>query len=95
MLKLDERQTLLLNTLGNASRLRIFLALWKSKEELTVYRICRFTGLKRRLVDYHLPKLIESKLVLKKVYGEIPLYTINKEGHEANALIEFFKKVKI
>lgn len=95
MLKLDERQATLLDAVGNTSRLKIFLVLWKSKEELTVYRICRFTGLKRKLVDHHLPKLIESKLVLKRVYGEIPLYTVNRDGNEAKALIEFFKKLKI
>jgi len=94
MLKLDERQTTLLDAIGNTSRLKIFLALWKSKEELTVYKICQKTWLKRENVDYHLRKLIESKLVLRKVYGEIPLYTINRESGEANALIEFFIKTR-
>lgn len=94
MLKLDERQTTLIKALGNASRLKILLALWKSKEELTVYKISKKTWLKRESVDYHLRKLVESKLVLRKVYGVIPLYTINKQSPEANALIEFFIKTK-
>jgi len=95
VLKFDERQTMLLDAIGNSSRLKIFLALWKSKEELTVYKISQKTWLKRESVDYHLRKLVESKLVLRKVYGVIPLYTINKESPEANALIEFFIKARL
>jgi len=95
MLNLDERQNVLINAMGNTSRLKILLALWKSKEELTVYKISQRTWLKRERVDYHLQKLLESKLVLRKVYGEIPLYTINRESPEANALIDFFIKTKL
>ena len=95
MLKLDERQTALINAVGNASRLKILLTLWKTEEELTVYKISQKTWLKRERVDYHLRKLLESKLVLRKVYGAIPLYTINKESTEANALIEFFTKTRL
>ena len=95
MPKPDERQTVLVNALGSASRLKILLALWKSKEELTVYKISQKTRLKRERVDYHLRKLVESKLVLRKVYGTIPLYTINEESPEANALIEFFTKTRL
>ena len=95
MLKLDERQTALINAVGNASRLKILLTLWKTEEELTVYKISQKTWLKRERVDYHLRKLLESKLVLRKVYGAIPLYTINKESPEVNALIDFFIKTKL
>lgn len=94
MLKLDERQTKIVNTVGNTSRLKIFLALWKARGELGVYKICKYTKLKRNLVNYHLRKLVESRLVLRKVYGVIPLYTINRESLEANALIEFFVKAR-
>ena len=89
---LDDKQAMFLDTIGNGSRLKIFLALLKSKDELTLYKICRLTGLKRKLVEYHILKLIVGELVLKKVYGQIPLYTINNESREANALIEFLTK---
>lgn len=95
MFKLNEGQTSLINAVGNTSRLKILLALWKSTEELTVYKISQRTLLKRERVAYHLQKLLESKLVLKKVYGVIPLYTINKGSPEANALIDFFTKTKL
>lgn len=94
MLKLDERQAVLLDAVGNASRLKIFLALWKARDELVVYKTCKYTRLKRNLVNYHLRKLVESRLVLRKVYGVIPLYTMNKDSLEANALIELFIKAR-
>ena len=95
MFKLDERQTVLINAIGNASRLKILLALLKSKEELTVYKISQKTRLKRERVNYHVRKLINSKLVTKKVYGVIPLYAINRESPEAKALIDFFIKTRL
>ncbi len=95
MFKLDERQTVLINAIGNASRLKILLALLKSKEELTVYKISQKTRLKRERVNYHVRKLVNSKLVTKKVYGVIPLYTINRGSSEAKALINFFIKTRL
>jgi len=95
MFKLDERQTVLINAIGNASRLKILLVLLKSKEELTVYKISQKTRLKRERVNYHVRKLINSKLVTKKVYGVIPLYAINRGSPEAKALIDFFIKTRL
>lgn len=95
MLRLDERKNTLIDALGNKSRLKILLALWKSNEELTVYKICRFAGLGRSVVVRNIRNLVESKLVSKNAYGEIKLYKINEGCEEAEALIDFFIKAKL
>ena len=95
MLKLDEGEKRLLNTIGNESRLKILITLRKSEQELTIYKISRFTGLGRNSVVRHIKNLVGSELVIRKIYGEIPLYTINKNNLKANALIDFFSKIKI
>jgi len=95
MLKLDEGKKKLLKAIGNESRLKILIALWKSNQELTIYKICRFTGLGRNSVVRHVRNLVRSELVSKKIYGEIPLYTINKDNFELNALIDFFRKTRL
>ena len=94
MLKLDEEKKRFIDAIGNPSRLKILLALWKSDKELTVYKICQRTGLGRSAVSRHLHNLVETGLVSKKIYGEIPLYGIKKEDFRALALIEFFAKTK-
>ena len=95
MLKTDENKKKFLHAIGNEARLKILRALWKSDLELTIYKISRFTGLGRHSVVRHIQNLVERELVLKKVYGEIPVYTINKDKPEAKALIEFFRKVRL
>lgn len=47
MLKLDEEKKKFIDAIGNPSRLKILLVLWKSDKELTVYKICQRTGLGR------------------------------------------------
>ena len=95
MLRLNAAQKQLLEVIGNASRLKILLALWKHNKELRIYKICQFTGLGRSAVRRHIEVLVESGLVSKKLYGEIPLYSINEKNTVANALIEFFIKTKL
>jgi len=95
MLKLGENDKTFIETIGDSSRLKILLALWKSGEELRVYKICRFTGLGRSSVRRHLDKLVESGLVSRKIYGEIALYSINKNYPKANALARFFKEADL
>lgn len=94
MLRLNARQKQLLEVIGNVSRLKIVLALWKYNKELRIYKISQFTGLGRSAVKRHIQVLVESGLVSKKIYGEIPLYSINKENLIARALIDFFTKMK-
>jgi len=94
MLKLDEEKKRFIDAIGNPSRLKILLVLWKSDKELTVYRICQHTGLGRSAVSRHLRKLLENELICRRVYGEIPLYAINGNDSRARAMIEYFAKIK-
>jgi DNA-binding transcriptional ArsR family regulator len=93
MLKLDEEKKRFIEAIGNPSRLKILLVLWKSDKELTVYKICQRTGLGRSAVARHLLMLVNAGLVSRRVYGEIPLYTINGKDSRARAMIEFFAKI--
>lgn len=95
MLKLDEEKKEFIDAIGNPSRLKILLVLWKSDKELTVYKICQRTGLGRSAVVRHLNNLVASGLVSRALFGEIPLYTINKGESNATAIIEFFVKARL
>ena len=93
VLNLDESKKVLINAIGNESRLKILLVLWKSNQELTIYKICRFTGLGRSSVGRQIRNLVEWDLVSKKIYGEIPLYTINNENRFLPFKILSFSKI--
>jgi len=95
MLKLDEEERRFIEAIGNPSRLKILLVLWKSDKELTVYKICQRTGLGRSSVSRHLRNLVETGLISRKIYGEIPMYTINRNDFRAKAVVEFFIKIKV
>jgi len=95
MLKLDEEKKRFIEAIGNPSRLRILLALWKSDKELTVYKICQRTGLGRSATSRHLGNLVDTGLVSRTIYGQIPLYTINGDNLKAKAVIEFLTKTKL
>jgi len=82
----------LINLLGNRSKLRILIALWKSRDELTVYRICKSTGLKRSVVHHHIRELVNGGLVQRKRYGEISLFTLNSDSPYGRAFKEFLDK---
>jgi len=94
MLRLSAAQKQLFEVIGNASRLKILLALWKYNKELKIYKICQFTGLGRSAVRRHIQVLVENGLVSKKIYGEIPLYSINMENPITKALTDFFTKIR-
>jgi len=94
MLKLDEEKKKFIEAIGNPSRLKILLVLWRSDKELTVYKICQRTGLGRSAVSRHLHNLTETEIVSRRIYGEIPLYTINRNDSRARAIMEFFSKTK-
>ncbi|MBS7632804.1 helix-turn-helix transcriptional regulator [Candidatus Bathyarchaeota archaeon] len=95
MLKLDEEKKRFIEAIGNPARLKILLVLWKSDKELTVYKICQRTGLGRSAVSRHLWNLVDVGLVSRGIYGEIPLYGINKNDFRAMATTEFFTKTKL
>ena len=92
MQKFDADNKEFIESIGNSSRIKILATLWKFDEELNVYKICRHTGLGRKAVNLHLNKLILNKLVSKKAYGSITLYTLNERNPKLIALVEFFKK---
>jgi len=95
MLKLDEEKKRFIEAIGNSSRLKILLVLWKSDKELTVYKICQRTGLGRSAATRHLHNLVEVGLVSRSLYGEIPLYTINVDNFRVKGISEFFSKMKL
>jgi len=95
MLKLDEEKKRFIDAIGNPSRLKILLALWKSDKELTVYKICQHTGLGRSAVVRHLRMLVNTGLVSRRVYGEIPMYALNPNEPRVRGIIDFFVKTKI
>jgi len=94
MLKLDEEKKTFIEAIGNPSRLKILLVLCKSDKELTVYKICQRTGLGRSAVSRHLRSLVEVGLVSRRIYGEIPLYGIDRNDSRAIVLVEFFAGIK-
>lgn len=95
MLKLDEEKKRFIEAIGNPSRLKILLVLWKSDKELTVYKICQRTGLGRSAVARHLLMLVNARLVSRRVYGEIPVYTLNTDEPRVRGIIDFFVQTKI
>jgi DNA-binding transcriptional ArsR family regulator len=92
MLKLDEEEKRFIEAIGNPSRLKILLTLWKSDKELTVYKICQRTGLGRSAAARHLHKLVVAELVSRKIYGEITLYSINRNDSRARTIVELLVK---
>jgi len=75
--------------------LKILLVLWKSEKELTVYKIRQRTGFGRSAASRHPGSLVDAELVYGRIYGEIPLYAINKDDFGSTALIGFFAKMKL
>jgi len=95
MLKLDEEKKRFIDAIGDPSRLKILLALWKAEKELTVYKICQRTGLGRSSASRHLRNLVETGIVSRSIYEEIPLYNFNRDDNRATTLIDFFAKIKL
>jgi|YelNatPaOPRAMG01_1025707.scaffolds.fasta_scaffold77320_1 DNA-binding transcriptional ArsR family regulator len=80
-----------LGLVGNPSRLRILLALARHREELSVYKIAKFSGLGRASITKHLPLLAEGGLVRKRAYGRISLYSLS-ESPLTRGLMAFFRE---
>lgn len=95
MFRLEEEKERFVDAIGNSSRLKILLVLWKSDRELTVYRICQRARLGRSAVSRHLRILVNVGLVSRKIYGEIPLYSINHGDSNAKALMDLFKEARL
>jgi DNA-binding transcriptional ArsR family regulator len=85
-----------LEALGGKTRLKILITLARSKEkELTLYKLAKFSGIKKDAIRKNMPMLLETGLVIKKEYGAIKLYSLNKENPIVESLIEFFIKTKL
>jgi DNA-binding transcriptional ArsR family regulator len=80
-----------LGLMGNPCRLRILLTLARHREELSVYKIAKFSGLGRASITKHLPMLVERGLVGRRVYGRISLYSLS-EGPLTRGLVAFFRE---
>jgi DNA-binding transcriptional ArsR family regulator len=86
----------LLKIIGNESRLRILLALAKHLgDSMTVYKIAKFSGLERKVIRVHLPKLVEAELVQTKMYGPISLYSLNRESTPVRHLMGLFSDSRL
>jgi DNA-binding transcriptional ArsR family regulator len=90
-----DREEKLLDALGNRARLKILLTLARSSTPLTIYKICRYSGLGRSTINRNIRTLVRSELVERVLYGEIPLYTLNIEKKEVEALVKAFHEMKL
>ena len=87
---------LLLKTLGSEARLRILLVLARNRgEDLTIYKIAKFSGLDRKVIRKHLGKLVETNLVHMKSYGPISVYSINSENGPVQRVIDLFNEARL
>ncbi len=86
----------LLKTLGNESRLRILLALAKYRsDDLSVYKIAKFSGLDRKIIKKHLRQLIEANFIQTKTYGPVYLYSLNQESPHVQRLVDLFNEARL
>jgi DNA-binding transcriptional ArsR family regulator len=87
---------LLLKTLGSEARLRILLVLARNRgEDLTIYKIAKFSGLDRKIIRKHLGKLVEADLVRFKSYGLISVYSINCDNGPVKRIIDLFNEARL
>ena len=87
---------LLLKTLGSEARLRILLVLARNRaEDLTIYKIAKFSGLDRKIIRKHLGKLIAANLVHMKSYGPIYVYGINGDSGPVQRVVDLFNEARL
>ena len=86
----------LLKTLGSEARLRILLVLARnSGEDLTIYKIAKFSGLDRKIIRKHLGKLLAANLIHMKNYGPIYVYSINNDNAPVQRIIDLFNEARL
>lgn len=90
-----DREEKLIDALGNRARLKILLTLARSSTPITIYKIGRNSGLGRSTINRNIGILVRGKLVERVLYGEIPLYTLNIETKEVEALVKAFHEMKL
>jgi len=86
----------LLKALGSEARLRILLALAKyNQDELTVYKIAKFSGLDRKAIKRHLHKLVEAELVKTRMYGPLFVYSLNDQNMHMQKILDLFNGARL
>lgn len=86
----------LLKALGSEARLRILLVLARNPgENLTVYKIAKFSGLDRKVIRKHLGTLLAANLVYMKNYGPVCVYNINRDNGPVKRIIELFDDARL
>jgi DNA-binding transcriptional ArsR family regulator len=86
----------LLKTLGSEARLRILLVLARNRgEDLTIYKISKFSGLDRKVIRKHLGKLLSANLIHQKNYGPIYVYSINSDSGPVQRIIDLFNETRL
>jgi len=64
-------------------------------EELTIYKIAKFSGLDRKVIRKHLGQLVTSNLVNMKIYGPISVYSINSDNGPVQKIIDLFNEARL
>ncbi len=76
--------------------MRILLALAKyNQNELTVYKIAKFSGLDRKAIKRHIHKLVEANLVRTKMYGPLFVYSLNDDNMHVQKIVDLFNEARL
>ena len=87
---------LLLKVLGSEARLRILLVLARNRgEDLTIYKIAKFSGLDRKVIRKHLSQLLAVNLIHVKNYGPVYVYSINNNNAPVQRIIDLFNEARL
>ena len=87
---------LLLKVLGSEARLRILLVLARNRgEDLTIYKIAKFSGLDRKVIRKHLSQLLAANLIHMKSYGPVCVYSINSDNAPVQRIIDLFNEARL
>ena len=76
--------------------MRILLVLARNRgEDLTIYKIAKFSGLDRKIIRKHLSTLVSTNLVHIKNYGPISMYSINSDNGPVQRIIDLFNEARL
>ena len=64
-------------------------------EDLTIYKIAKFSGLDRKIIRKHLGKLVEANLVHMKSYGPVAVYGVNTDYAPVQRIIDLFNEARL
>lgn len=96
MYREKDRSWKLAEALGHHCRIRTLVTLGRHRdEELSLYKIARYSGIERKILQRHIPILVRNGLVQKKVYGNIPLYKLNHENQIIQKLMDLFSTARL